>query len=202
MPSETNRGRKVIAGRSIRWNDARAAQAYASGLWIDATLVDSLRHAAQHTPHRVLLVDGDRRIDCATLWSQSGALAQTLLARAPAGSVVSFLLPNWHEAAVIYLAATRAGIVVNPILPSLRDHELRFILDDAASRFVFIPAAFRQTDYPAMLSRVCAQLVAPPEVVVLRGDAQAHTPYESLLKPSEHAAALPVVDPDSVRMIL
>ena len=51
----------------------------------------------------------------------------------PAGSVVSFMLPNWHEAAVIYLAATLAGMVVNPILPSLRDHELQFILDDATA---------------------------------------------------------------------
>ena len=46
----------------------------------------------------------------------------------PTGSVVSFMLPNWHEAAVMYLAATLAGMVVNPILPSLRDRELRFIL--------------------------------------------------------------------------
>ena len=56
------------------------------------------------------------------------------MARMPAGSVVSFMLPNWHEAAVIYLGATLAGMVVNPILPSLRDRELRFILDDADSR--------------------------------------------------------------------
>ena len=42
----------------------------------------------------------------------------------PAGSVVSFMLPNWHEAAVVYLGATLAGMVVNPILPSLRDREL------------------------------------------------------------------------------
>ncbi len=31
--------------------------------------------------------------------------------RAPSGSVVSFMLPNWHEAAVIYMAATLAGMV-------------------------------------------------------------------------------------------
>ena len=49
------------------------------------------------------------------------------------GSVVSFMLPNWYEAAVVYHAATLAGMVVNPILPSLRDRELRFILDDASS---------------------------------------------------------------------
>ena len=61
----------------------------------------------------------------------------------PVGSVVSFMLPNWHEAAVVYLAATMAGMVVNPILPSLRDRELLFILDDADTRMIFVPGGFR-----------------------------------------------------------
>ena len=76
--------------------------------------------------------------------SKATALAQTLMARMPAGSVVSFMLPNWHEAAVIYLGATLAGMVVNPILPSLRDRELAFILSDADSRAIFVPVDLRQ----------------------------------------------------------
>ncbi len=55
------------------------------------------------------------------------------------------MLPNWHEAAVIYLGATLAGMAVNPILPSLRDHELRFILDDVGSRMIFVPSSFAAT---------------------------------------------------------
>ena len=74
----------------------------------------------------------------------------------PTGSVVSFMLPNWHEAAVVYLAATLAGMAVNPILPSLRDRELLFILDDVGSRMIFVPNEFRQHDYLAMLDRVTA----------------------------------------------
>ena len=74
----------------------------------------------------------------------------------PAGSVVSFMLPNWHEAAVIYLGATLAGMVVNPILPSLRDRELAFILSDADSRAIFVPSTFGNHDYAAMLDRVTA----------------------------------------------
>ena len=122
--------------------------------------------------------------------------------RAPAGSVVSFSLPNWHEAAIIYMATTLAGMIANPILPSLRDRELQFILEDANSRFMFVPASFRKFDYPAMLTRVCAQLQSPPEVVVLRGDAQGHTPFESLLQPNQPARDLPTLNPDAVRMIM
>src|SRR5206468_214006 len=135
-----------------------------------ATIADALRDAARRTPERTVVVDGEVRLDCHTLHERASALAHTLISRMPPGSVVSFMLPNWHEAAVIYLAATLAGMVVNPVLPSLRDRELQFILSDANSRAIFIPAAFGKHDYLAMLDRVTAAMASPPEVVVLRGD--------------------------------
>ena len=98
-----------------------------------------------------------------------------MLDRMPIGSVVSFMLPNWHEAAVIYLAATLAGMVVNPILPSLRDHELLFILNDANTRMIFVPSVFGRHDYASMLARVVAQMADPPEVVVVRDGASLPT---------------------------
>jgi acyl-CoA synthetase (AMP-forming)/AMP-acid ligase II len=150
----------------------------------------------------VLLIDGDRRIDCQTLFAHASALAQAMLARAPGGSAVSFMLPNWHEAAVIYLAATLAGMVVNPILPSLRDRELVFILKDVQSRLIFVPSSLRQQDYAAMLSRVTAQLDSPPEVVVLRGNAGPHTSYESMIQLENSGNELPALNPDAVRMVL
>jgi acyl-CoA synthetase (AMP-forming)/AMP-acid ligase II len=185
----------------VRVDEVRAAEAYRSGWWVRATLADALRDAARRTSERTLLVDGDIRLDCRTLHERASTLAHMLLAQMPPGSVVSFMLPNWHEAAVIYLAATLAGMVVNPVLPSLRDHELRFILSDADSRAIFIPADFGKHDYVAMLDRVTSDMTSPPEVVVLRGNAGRHTPYESLFAETA-AAGLPVLNPDAVRMIL
>jgi acyl-CoA synthetase (AMP-forming)/AMP-acid ligase II len=202
MLSGERAGRKLISGRWLRWNAEHAANAYARGLWIQETLADSLRRAALDAPHRIVLIDGDCRLDSSTLYSQAKTLAQTMLARTPSGSVVSFMLPNWHEAAVIYMAATLAGMVVNPILPSLRDRELLFLLKDVDSRMVFVPSTLRQHDYVAMMTRVTAQLTSPPEVVVVRGDARGHTAYASLFRHGEIARDLPVLDPDSVRMIL
>ncbi len=160
------------------------------------TLADALRDAASE---RVLIIDGDIQLDAATLRERAAALARTLLARMPVGSVVSFMLPNWHEAAVVYLGATLAGMAVNPILPSLRDHELRFILGDVDSRIIFVPSDFRGHDYAGMLARVVADLPDPPEVVVVRGPG--HTPYTSLFAPAA-AVALPELDPADVRMIM
>jgi acyl-CoA synthetase (AMP-forming)/AMP-acid ligase II len=185
----------------VRVDEQRAADAYRRGLWVRTTLADSLRDAAQTTPERTVLVDGDIRIDCQGLHERATALAQALMARMPGGSVVSFMLPNWHEAAVIYLAATLAGMVVNPILPSLRDRELQFILSDADSRAIFVPSVFGKHDYVEMLDRVTAEMPSPPEVVVLRGQTGRHTPYPSLFT-EPASAVLPVLDPDAVRMIL
>ena len=201
MPIDVDR--KLIGGRWVRWDDERAADAYARGWWVTGTLADSLREAAQRTPRRVALVDGDRRLNCQSLCQQATTLAHALRARIPPGSVVSFMLPNWYEAAVIYLAATLAGMVANPILPSLRGRELRFILQDSDSRMVFVPSLFGRHDYTAMLGRVTAQMESPPDVVVVRGDCCAnYIPFASLLAPHTVSGQLPALNPDAVRMIL
>ncbi len=186
---------KRIGGRRVRWDDGRAADAYARGWWVRGTLADSLAEAAQRTPQRIVMIDGAGEIDCRSLYEQSSALARALLTRIPPGSVVSMMLPNWHEAAVIYLATTMAGMVVNPILPSMRDRELLFILSDANSRIVFAPAIFGRHDYTAMLDRVVSQMDSPPEVVVVRGEAPLPAANSSTVE-------LPTLDPDAVRMIL
>ena len=185
----------------MRVDEQRAADAYRRGLWVSETLADSLRDAARATPDRTVLVDGDIRLNCRDLHEKATALAQSLMGMMPAGSVVSFMLPNWHEAAVIYLGATLAGMVVNPILPSLRDRELAFILADADSRAIFVPSTFGSHDYAAMLERVTASMPSPPQVVVVRGDERNVRAYASLFD-VDSAAVLPVLNPDTVRMIL
>ena len=157
------------------------------------TLAEVLTDTAARTPDRALIIDGDTVLTCQDLYTEARALANYLTERLPRGSVVSFMLPNWHEAAIIYLAATMAGMIVNPILPSLRDSELRFILGDADSRIIFIPERFGNHDYPAMLDRVTAQLDTPPEVVAVRGAAPL---------PRGVDRELPTLNPDDVRMIL
>jgi acyl-CoA synthetase (AMP-forming)/AMP-acid ligase II len=194
-------GRRLIEGRWIRWNEARARAAYAEGHWVRQTLGDALKRAASQTPERVLLVDADVRLDCSTLYRRAACLAQAMLERTAPGSVVSFMLPNWHEAATIYLAAHLAGMVVNPILPSLRDRELRFVLDDLRSRMLFIPEHFRGYDYAKMMLRVAPELSDPPTVVVVRGEAGQHVPYASLLTEGSKQD-LPEVDPDATRLVL
>ena len=188
-------------GRRIRWNAELARQAYADGWWQRETCADALRRIAAEDPDRLLIIDGETRLIAADLHDKAVRLAHAMLARFAPGSTVSFMLPNWHEAALIYMAATMAGMVAHPILPSLRDHDLRFMLADIGSRMIFVPSSFRGHDYAAMLARVADAIEAPPEVVVVRGDAGPHTPFASLFDAAA-TAPLPVLDPDDVRMVM
>ncbi len=193
--------RRSIAGRSVRWDEERARSAYAQGHWVRETLADALARAAADAPERVLIIDGEVRLNARDLQQSATALAQVLTQRFPQGSVISFMLPNWHEAAVIYLATTLAGMVAHPVLPSMREYDLRFMLQDVASCMIFIPEEFRGHQCAQMLQAVVAQLAAAPEVVVVRGDCGPHLAYDALF----HAVTpcpLPTLEPDAVRMIM
>ncbi len=169
-----------------------------------STKPDVLVRAASQDPDRVMIIDGPVQLDARTLHDQASALAHRMVDRFPEGSVISFMLPNWHEAAVIYLAATMAGMVAHPILPSLRAHDLRFMLADIDARMIFIPETYRRFEYSDMLSQVVDQIDNPPEVVVVRGRAEnsAHTPYHSLFRDAAGSGQLPHPDPDGVQMIM
>ncbi|HMJ51308.1 MAG TPA: AMP-binding protein [Polyangiaceae bacterium] len=196
-------GRRLIEGRWVRWDAQRARAAYAHGWWVRQTLGEDLKRAAEQTPDRVLLVDGDVSLDCRTLYEQAVTLAQAMRARARPGSVVSFILPNWHEAASIYLATHLAGMIVNPIVPSMRDRELLFLLEDVQSRLIFVPHQFRDYDYGQMMARIAPRLSSPPAVFTVRGEAADHMPYASLFAEGAQCnLPLPDVDPDGVRLVL
>lgn len=194
-------GRRTVEGRSLRWDSERARAAYEAGLWTRRTLADDLAKAARETPDRVLLIDGALRLTASELHRRAETLARRLAGRLPRGSVVSFMLPNWQEAAVLYLGAALSGMVANPILPSLRDRELGFILADAGSRMIVIPDQWRGHDYPAMLARIVRDLATPPEIVIARGDPGDPRAFEALLA-GEPREALPALNADAVRMIL
>jgi acyl-CoA synthetase (AMP-forming)/AMP-acid ligase II len=202
MPAQANNARRIINGWSLRWDEARAAKARADGTWPGETAGDAALRALAENPQRVIIIDEHRSLTVAELVAEAQALARSFVARGlRPGEVVSIMLPNWHEATVIYLAATFAGLVANLILPNYRQNEVIFTLDDCGSRMIFVPETFRKFDYVEMMQDVNATLRKPVEVVVLRGSARGATAYDAL-RAERHAAALPKVDPDSVKMVM
>ncbi len=121
----------------------------AQGAWTDETLLDRLATAdGEH----LALVDGDVRVTIDELRRavDRGAARLWSLGVRP-GDVVAWQLPNWWEAVVLGWAIWRCGAIASPITPSLRAHEVGFILRQTGARVVAIPHEFRGTDYRALL---------------------------------------------------
>jgi len=87
------------------------------------------------------------------------------------------MLPNWPEVAILDLAASMTGIVVNPIVPIYRSGESRFILNDCQAKVLFVPADFRSFDYVNMAQGLRRELPALEHLVVARS----RTPHPGVL---------------------
>jgi non-ribosomal peptide synthetase component E (peptide arylation enzyme) len=155
-------GRREILGWSLRWDEARAKAAREGGWWPGETVSEMALREAETDPSRVLVIDDKRSLTTAELVAEAQVLARAFVARGlQPGNVISIMLPNWHEATIIYLAASFAGLVVHLIVPNYRNAEVSFMLADCGSQMIFVPENFRKFDYVEMMRAVNAELAAP-----------------------------------------
>ena len=109
--------------------EARIRDCTAAGLWRNEGLDTYLDRWATKRPDKAAVVDGQGRYSWAELARAVERAAHGLRAHGvETGGVISCQLPNWSEFALVLLAATRLGAVVNPIPPTYRASELRFML--------------------------------------------------------------------------
>jgi cyclohexanecarboxylate-CoA ligase len=141
----------------------------AAGTWHDSLIDSYVGTAANRTPEQLAVVDGAVRLTYAQLNRAIDAIAGALdgLGVVP-GEVVSWQLPNWHEALILHHAIMRIGAVSNPIVPIYRQREVEYILAQARSRIVVIPEVFRGFDYAAMIDGLRASLPDLEHVVLAR----------------------------------
>lgn len=195
--------RQDISGWSLLWDEDRARRLKADGAWAGKTIADYAREMMAKTPDRVLVVERERDFTVRMLHDEAQRLARALVQRGyRPGDTISFQLPNWHEAVVVNLAAAMAGLVVHPLVPIYRDHEVGFMLGDSRSRMIFVAASFRGYDYKEMMRRLAPSLQRPVDVVVVRGEADEFTGYDALLSEAREDTPLPGADPDAVKMIM
>lgn len=188
-------------------SDPEAAARYRRGGW---WTTEPIGHAAMGTaariPDAVALIDGEERLTFAGWAARSARLADRwLTSGVRRGDVIAYQLPNWWEAAVVFLAAARIGAVVNPVLPILRRRELGFILGQSGARVLVIPGSYRGCDYPAMIAELRPALGALGDVIVARGTPpQGMQSLDALLDGAEVPAPLvaPSVDAGAVLMLM
>ena len=113
------------------------------GLW---ELVEA---RATATPTVTLAVDEDgRRLNAAELRDAAARTAAGLHALGvTADRPVSWMLPNWLEAAVLVAALARLGAVQNPMLPILGRREMRFITRQTEAHLLVVPSTWRGRAY-------------------------------------------------------
>lgn len=173
-----------------------------AGLWEERTIAQQAMALAQADPGFVALYEGDVQVTREQAVSDARALSAALFARGlRPGDVVAFQVPNWREAMVINLAAALSGLVINPIVPIYRDHEVSLMLADCKASAVFVAASFRKFDYAAMARRLAAQLPDLDHVFTVRGDGA--DDYAALIAEGRDLPfAQPTVDPLGVKMVL
>tara|TARA_B110001454_G_scaffold47474_1_gene46827 strand:- start:1458 stop:3083 length:1626 start_codon:yes stop_codon:yes gene_type:complete len=193
-----------ISGWETRLTDEMVARFSASGAWRNLTIADRLKDWASRTPDEIAIVDGDTSLTYAEFYRRSLRLATMFVRQGlHPGDVVSFQLPNWHEAMIINAAAAMAGLVVNPIVPIYRDAEVGFILKDAKARVLFIPETLRSTDYVELIERLRPQLPSLERVVLVRALRDGYDAFDEWMTSEEPGTFdLPAVDPNAVKLVL
>src|ERR1700722_3150016 len=140
-----------------------------AGPWNDRLLDGYLDEAVEHHPDGEALVDGATRLryqHLAILVAKASAgLSSFGVGR---GDVVSFQLPNWWESLVLHLAVIRVGAVSNPLMPTLRRRELRYMLGAARSKLFVTAGRFRNFDHAALGRQLQAELPELQQMVVVR----------------------------------
>jgi acyl-CoA synthetase len=176
-------------------------------LWGNMTIAEGAWQKARERPDEVAIyLEGELPITYASIADEARRLVtglQQLGLRA--GDVISFQLPNWRESVVVDIAASAMGLIVNPVIPIYRDHELRFILKDAGTRLIYIPERVRSLEFPSMITALRAALPDLEYVVTVRSE----TPYDDMLRYEDlvnnapvDLATLPTVDPNAIKAIL
>ncbi|MYM00089.1 AMP-binding protein [Novosphingobium sp. FGD1] len=181
----------------------RHLAAYAgTGAWDEHTIAEQAAALADADPGFVALYEGEHEVTRGQVVADAEALSAALHARGlRPGDVIAFQVPNWREAMVINLAAAMSGLVVNPIVPIYRDHEVSLMLADCGARAVFVPALFRRFDYAAMARRIAQALPDLDFVFTVRGEGD--DDFAALVAEGRGLAfARPRVDPLGVKMVL
>ena len=191
-----------------RVTEARVRQCREAGLWRNESLETYLDRWATARPDKAAVVDGHGRYSWAALARAVERVAHGLRAHGlEAGGVVSCQLPNWNEFVLVFLAASRLGAVVNPIPPTYRASELRFMLGLLESQTLIVPSTFRGFDYLPMTAQIRKELPRLERVFVARGEAPAGTDSFSALTDTAWEAkagrgSLPGSDPDTVHEVV
>jgi len=157
------------------WTPAEWARAH----WPQRMLTDYLDDAVNRHPDKAAIVDYNSMSRKATTLTYRQL--QRIVSRvavglsamgAKKGTIVACQLPNWWQFVALYLACTRLGAIINPLMPIFRQRELRYMLGFAEVEVMVVPQFFRGCDYPAMIAEIRTDLPHLTHLLVIGGDGE------------------------------
>ncbi len=154
----------------------RRAESVAKGYWHNRTINDDLDACLAACPDKTALTavriesNDARRLTYRELATLADRIAVGL-SRLGVGrnDVVAMQLPNWWQFSLLYLACSRIGAVLNPLMPIFRERELSFMLKHGEAKVLVVPKTFRNFDHEAMARGLQPNLPALKRIVVVDG---------------------------------
>jgi len=154
----------------------RRARMVAQGHWHDRTINDALDACVAACPDKLALTALQVETGATTRFTyrELARMADRIavgLARLGVGrgDIVACQLPNWWQFTLTYLACSRIGAVMNPLMHIFRERELSFILQHGEAKVVIAPKTFRGFDFEQMITALQPSLPHLKHVVVVGG---------------------------------
>ena len=154
----------------------RRTQRVAEGHWRDRTINDALDACVATCPDKLALTALQVETGATTRFTyrELARMADRIavgLARLGVGrgDIVACQLPNWWQFTLTYLACSRIGAVMNPLMHIFRERELSFMLQHGEAKVVIAPQTFRGFDFEQMITALQPTLPHLKHVVVVGG---------------------------------
>lgn len=154
----------------------RRANMIGKGFWHDRTINDDLDACLAECPDKIALTavsldtGTTKRFTYRELAVMADRIAVGLVRLGVRkNDVVSCQLPNWWQFTLTYLACSRIGAVMNPLMHIFRERELSFMLAHGESKVAIVPKTFRGFDYEQMVNGIRAKLPALKHLLVVGG---------------------------------
>jgi cyclohexanecarboxylate-CoA ligase len=137
-----------------------------------ATLGAAVAATVAASPQATAVIEVGPHGERAWSWRQLADAADAARAQLTAlgvgpGEIVAYQLPNRLEFVSLTLAIVELGGTCMPLMPIFREHELAFMLAEAAPRVLYVPDRFRGHDHLQMARGLTRTLPSLTEVIAL-----------------------------------
>ena len=152
----------------------RRAQCIAQGLWHDRTINQDLDDCVAQFPDKLALtaVSSERHEVRRFTYKELAQMADRVAIGltklgVEKNDIVACQLPNWWQFTVTYLACSRIGAVLNPLMHIFRERELSFMLKHGEVKTFIIPKVFRGFDFEKMVTALKPDLPHLQQLIVV-----------------------------------